>query len=156
MSEILRGAAAAAESSAFPRLSALGSFARTVDELAPLLAARATLYGIEVQGVVPALAEADAAATRVTLRVGTKRAIRDNARQTTDGDFIDPNTLEVIPGNGPFDYGHKPGFEWWRTQERSRQEGWAREQLREFENDPSHYDIESPSSNRSRQFELPR
>jgi hypothetical protein len=53
---------------------------------------------------------ADPAATRVGLRVGTKQAIQDAAPKTADGDFIDPNTGQVIPKDGPFDYGHKPGY----------------------------------------------
>jgi hypothetical protein len=90
----------------------------------------------------------------VKLRKSTKRAILDQApNKLPDGDFYDPNTGEVIPKDGPFDFGHKPGFEWWRTQERARAEGWTREQVIEYENDPSHYQVEEPGSNRSHFFE---
>jgi hypothetical protein len=99
---------------------------------------------------------ADPAAIRATLRVGTKTEIRAAAPKTAGGDFIDPNTGQVIPKNGPFDYGHKPGFEWWRTQARARDEGWTRERVLEHENDPSHYQIEDPSANRSHRYEGPR
>jgi hypothetical protein len=98
----------------------------------------------------------DPAATRVKLRVGTKRDIQAAAPKTPDGDYIDPNTGQVISKEGPFDYGHKPGYEWWRTRDRARAEGWTREQVIEFENDPSHYEIEDLSSNRSHEYEAPR
>lgn len=93
--------------------------------------------------------------TRVGLREGTKEKIRAAAPKTANGDYIDPNTGQVIPREGPFDYGHKPGFEWWRTQELARAEGWTREEIIEYENDPDHYQIEDPSANRGHQFELP-
>jgi hypothetical protein len=76
-------------------------------------------------------------------------------RRRLGGDFIDPNTGQVIPKGGPFDYGHKPGFEWWRTQQRARSEGWSRRDVIEYENNPSHYQIEAPGPNRSRRYEAP-
>ena len=97
----------------------------------------------------------DPAAHRVNLRQSTRQAIQDAAPKTTEGDFIDPNTGQVIPKEGPFDYGHKPGYEWWRTQEMAREQGWTRQQVIEYENDPSHYQIEDPSSNRSGRYQLP-
>lgn len=98
----------------------------------------------------------DVAASRVKLRVGTKAKIQDSAPKTASGDFIDPNTGQIIPRSGPFHYGHKPGFEWWRTQQLARQEGWTREQVIEFENDWTRYQIEDPLSNMSHLFEMPR
>jgi HNH/ENDO VII superfamily nuclease with conserved GHE residues len=97
----------------------------------------------------------DVAGRRVTLRVGTKAEIREAAPRTASGDFIDPNTGQIISKDGPFDYGHKPGFEWWRTQQRARQEGWSRRELIEYENDPSHYQIEARGLNRSRRYQAP-
>ena len=97
----------------------------------------------------------DAAKRRVTLRETTKAQIQATARKTPNGDFIDPNTGEIIPKKGPFDYGHKPKYEWWRTQEKATAEGWTRKQVIEYENDPTHYQIEDPSSNRGHRFEEP-
>jgi RHS repeat-associated protein len=94
-------------------------------------------------------------ADRVKLRVATKEAIKGAAPKTASGDFIDPNTGKVIPKEGPFNYGHKPGFEWWRTQERAQAEGWTREEIIEYENDPTHYQIEDPLSNQSHAYEMP-
>ncbi len=82
--------------------------------------------------------------------------IQQAAPKTSNGDFIDPNTGVIIPKEGPFHYGHKPGFEWWRTQQSARTDGWSRQQVIEYENDPTHYQIEDPASNMSHLFELPR
>jgi hypothetical protein len=98
----------------------------------------------------------DPVARRVTLRVGTKRQIQAAAPKTPDGDFIDPNTKMPIPKNGPYDYGHRPGVEWWRTKLIARDQSWTRKEVIEYENDPSHYQIENRSSNRSRKYEQPR
>jgi hypothetical protein len=106
-----------------------------------------------VQRILSALS--DPARRRPTLRAATKQAIQDAARKNADGDFYDPNTREVISKDGPYDYGHKPGYEWRNTQRRARAERWTREQVIEYENDPSHFQIEAPSSNRSHKYEGP-
>jgi RHS repeat-associated protein len=107
-------------------------------------------------GSSTAEAATDIAARRVSLRVGTKVQIREAAPKTATGDFIDPNTGQIIPREGPFQYGHKPGFEWWRTQQTARSEGWTRQELIEYENDWTHYQIEDPRSNMSHLYEMPR
>jgi hypothetical protein len=66
----------------------------------------------------------------------------------------------VIPKEGPFDYGHRPGFEWRRMQqeERGRANGpdpLTRKEVIERENNPDQYQIEAPGPNRSRKFERP-
>ena len=99
---------------------------------------------------------ADPAAQRVSLRASTKAAIKNAAPKTADGDFVDPNTGQAIPGDGPFHYGHKPGLEWRTTQQIAREQGWSREQVIEYENNPSHYQIEDPASNMSHRYEAPR
>jgi hypothetical protein len=98
----------------------------------------------------------DVAANRVTLRVGTKAEIQAAAPKTAGGDFIDPNTGQIIPRTGPFHYGHKPGYEWSRTQQRARDEGWTREEVLEYENEWTHYQIEDPRANMSHRYEMPR
>jgi len=99
-------------------------------------------------------AGADVAAQRVNLSKATKDKIREAAPKTADGEFIEANTGKIVPREGPFDYGHKPGYEWRCTQARARLEGWTpREQVIAYENDPAHYQIEDPSSNRSHRYE---
>jgi hypothetical protein len=92
---------------------------------------------------------------RVTLRSSTRQAVQDAAPRDADGNFIDPNTGQSIPAAGPFHYGHKPGFEYWRNRDMAQAQGWTREQFIEFENDPSHYQIEDPYNNMSHQYEQP-
>jgi hypothetical protein len=97
--------------------------------------------------------EADPAAKRVALREDVKEEIKRRAAKTPDGDFVDPNTNRVVPKTGPYHFGHKPGFEWWRTRDRARAEGWTREQVVEHENNPDIYQIEDPASNVSHEHE---
>ena len=74
----------------------------------------------------------DPAASRAKLRASTKEDIRASAERTPGGDFIDPNTHQVIPKDGPFDYGHKPGYEWRATQQAARDEGWTLQQILDY------------------------
>jgi large repetitive protein len=96
----------------------------------------------------------DSTYDRVTLRQPTRDAIETAHPRDANGNFIDPNTGQSIPAAGPFHYGHRPGFEYWRNRDRARAEGWTREEFIEFENDPSHYWIEDPSSNMSHKYEM--
>ncbi|HZM82945.1 MAG TPA: HNH/ENDO VII family nuclease, partial [Candidatus Limnocylindrales bacterium] len=89
------------------------------------------------------------------LREPTKDAIEAAHPRDVNGDFIDPNTGQIIPAAGPFHYGHRPGFEYWRNRDMAQANGWTREQFIEFENDPSHYWIEDPYNNMSHQYEMP-
>jgi hypothetical protein len=97
----------------------------------------------------------DPAATRPKLRKSTKEQARAAAKKTPDGDYIDPYTGKIIPKEGPFDYGHPPGDEWWRLRDKARAEGWTREQVIEAENGKK-FQIEDPSSNRGHQHEKPK
>lgn len=96
-------------------------------------------------------AGADPAMTRVKLRQQTIFEIRYQAPKDAHGNYLDPNTGRPIVGKP--DIGHKPGYEWKCTQAKARAAGWSRQQLIDFENDPSHYQLEDPSSNRSHAFE---
>jgi hypothetical protein len=97
----------------------------------------------------------DPAATRPKLRKSTKEQAQAAAPKTPDGDYLDPYTGKVIPKEGPFDYGHPAGEEWWRLQEQARAEGWTRKQVIEAEN-AKKFQIEDPSSNRGHKYEKPR
>jgi RHS repeat-associated protein len=97
----------------------------------------------------------DPAATRPKLRKETKERSRAAAPKTPEGEFIDPNTGEVLSKDGPFDYGHAEGEEWWRTRDRAREEGWTREQVLEHENSKT-FQIEDRSANRSHRYEKPK
>lgn len=97
-------------------------------------------------------AGAPVAAQRVTLRSETVTKIREAAPKTEGGELIDPNTGKAIV-RGQEDIGHKPGYEWRCIQARARTNNWTREQLIEYANDPSLYQVEDRSSNRSHEYE---
>jgi len=93
---------------------------------------------------------------RAPLRNSTRAAIRAATERNADGNYVDFNAPGgVIPANGPFHYGHKPGFEYWRNRDMAQDKGWPRKQFIEYENDPSHYRIEDPYNNWSHRFEQP-
>jgi hypothetical protein len=62
----------------------------------------------------------------------------------------------VIPRQGPFDLGHMPGNEWWRTQEWARLQNRSREDVIVNQDNPKIFRVEDPSSNRSHRHEKPR
>ena len=99
------------------------------------------------------VATVDPTKNRVKLRKGVKEQIKADAPKTKSGDYIDPNTGQTIPKEGPFDYGHKPGHEWRTRKQMHRERGSTRKEVIEMENDPSLYQIEDPSSNRSHKYE---
>ncbi|MFF3920173.1 LamG-like jellyroll fold domain-containing protein [Streptomyces sp. NPDC001852] len=103
----------------------------------------------------PNRVEPDAKYDRVTLRSSTKQAVQDAAPRDEEGNFIDPNTGQSIPSEGPFHYGHKPGYEYWRNRDMAQAKNWTRQQFVDFENDPDHYQIEDPYNNMSHQYEQP-
>ncbi len=111
--------------------------------------------GEDINGTLKSAAPVGPAKGRVYIRVSTRQAILNNAERLPNGDFVDPNTGEPIPKDGPYDIGHKPDYEWWKTQAKARVEGWTRRQVIEYENNPAHYQIEDPSSNRSHLYEAP-
>ena len=90
---------------------------------------------------------------RVNPSSATKTQIREAAPKTKDGDFIDPNTGQIVPQEGPFHYGHKPGHEWRCIQEKSARLGWTAEELKIYVNNPDLYQIEDPASNMSHKHE---
>jgi hypothetical protein len=83
----------------------------------------------------------------------TKSSIRDAAPRDSDGNYIDPNTGQIIPKEGPFHYGHRPTFEYWRNRDLALSQEWSREEFITYENDPSHYQIEDPYNNLSHRYE---
>lgn len=90
---------------------------------------------------------------RVKLRTATKEAISKNAPKDKNGNFIDPNTGQVIPAGSKFDIGHKPGYEWRCIVEAAITYGWTRQELIDYANNPNLYQVETRSSNRSHKYE---
>jgi hypothetical protein len=116
-------------------------------------AEKAATKSVDVAKAAQKYRAGDIAEQRVSLRVDTKAKIRETAQKTADGDYIDPNTGRVIPREGPFHYGHKPGFEWKCTAAKASAERWTREQLIKYENDFTHFQIEDPIGNMSHKYE---
>jgi hypothetical protein len=96
---------------------------------------------------------ADDLRVRPNLWATTKAKVRADAKKTADGEFIDPNTGKAIPHDGQFDYGHRPGYEWRCARAKALSLGWTLQQLSDYFNDPTHYQIEDRASNRSHQYE---
>ena len=98
-------------------------------------------------------AGAPVAAQRVNPSAATKAQIRDAAPKTKDGDFIEPNTGQIVPREGPFHYGHKPGHEWRCIKAKAARLGWTDQELNDYVNNPDLYQIEDPASNMSHKYE---
>jgi len=127
-----------------------------------------TALGLDVVGAVVPFATGLGQASRVArhaddvadvaqelhrpyIRKSTREAVENAAQKTADGKFIDPNTGKVI--DGKYDLGHKPGNEHWREKAKAEAEGLTQKQFNDRMNDPSKYQIEDPSSNRSHRYE---
>jgi hypothetical protein len=116
-------------------------------------AARSYRGAVNIASDTSRVVTADDLLVRPNLWATTKAQIRDEAPKTAEGDFVDPNTGNVIPLGGEFDYGHKPGYEWRCARAKALAQGWTVQQLIDDFNDPTHYQIEDRVSNRSHQYE---
>jgi len=93
-----------------------------------------------------------ATARRVKLRKGVRTQIEANQPRNAAGEMIDPNTGEPLKP-GEIDVGHKPGQEWRRRKLTHEERGSTRKEVLDTENDPSLYQLEDRSSNRSHRYE---
>ncbi len=90
---------------------------------------------------------------RVTPRKSTKEQVSQNQPKDAEGRMIDPNTKEPLKP-GEIDLGHKPGNEWKTRAQMHKEKGSTRKEVIEAENNPSLYQWEDRSSNRSHKHEL--
>ena len=79
--------------------------------------------------------------------------MESRASKTPDGRFRDANTKEPI--DGKHDLGHKYGREFRKERARAEAQGLTQKEFNERMNNPDLYQIEHPSSNRGRSFEVP-
>ena len=79
-------------------------------------------------------------------------AVKERAPKNADGDFIDPNTNEVIKGG--YDLGHISGHEFNLERRKAEMEGLTQKEFNDRMNDPDLYQIESSHENRSHEHEL--
>lgn len=90
---------------------------------------------------------------RVTPRKSTKEQVTQNQPRDAEGRMIDPNTKEPLK-TGEIDLGHKPGYEWKTRAQMHKDKGSTRQEVIETENNPSLYQWEDRSANRSHKYEL--
>lgn len=88
---------------------------------------------------------------RPYLRKETRKQIEADAPRTADGRPIDPNTRKPIDGKP--DIGHKTGHEHRTEKAKAESEGLSQKEFNDRMNDPSKYQLEDPSSNRSHRYE---
>ncbi len=92
--------------------------------------------------------------TRPRIRASVREEVLSRAPRDAQGRLLDPNTFEPIEGS--YHLGHRPGHEWWRIRDRAAAEGWTRQELVDYVNNPDLYQIELPANNLSHRYEMPR
>jgi RHS repeat-associated protein len=90
---------------------------------------------------------------RPYIRKWVRQEVERRAPRSSDGRFIDPNTEQPIDGS--YDLGHKPGHEFWKEKAKAEAEGLSQAEFNDRMNNPDLYQIEDPSSNRSRRHQSP-
>jgi RHS repeat-associated protein len=96
----------------------------------------------------------NATKNRVKPRKDTLKKVDEDQPRDGDGDMIDPNEGTKLKV-GEVDLGHKPGNEWRVRKAMHEANGSTRKEVIEAENDPSLYQWEDRSSNRSHRHEQP-
>jgi RHS repeat-associated protein len=126
----------------------LAKGAASFDEFAAYNAKTAAAAGEAIEAGISGV-EVDL--KRPYLRNSTTEPVRAAAPRTTDGRLIDPNTK--LPFEGKGDMGHKAGHEFWREKKAGEIEGLTQKEFNDRMNNPTKYQLEEPSSNRSRKHE---
>jgi hypothetical protein len=88
---------------------------------------------------------------RPYIRKPVRADVEASAPLDASGRPIDPNTGAPIEGKP--DLGHKPGHEFRREKAAAEAEGLMQKEFNDKMNDPDLYQLEGPSSNRSRKYE---
>ena len=89
---------------------------------------------------------------RPYIRQDVREEVERRAEKNEEGKFLDANHEPI---EGPYDLGHKAGYEHWREAEKAEQEGLTQEEFNERMNNPDYFQIEDPHENRSHTHELP-
>lgn len=85
-------------------------------------------------------------------RKGVRDQVWENAKGP-DGHVKDPLTGKVMNKNEAWDMGHKPGYEFRKSQQSAQERGISRKKFLDEYNTPDNYRPELPSSNRSHKGE---
>jgi hypothetical protein len=99
----------------------------------------------------PCSEAAEGGLRRPYIRKATRAEVEAAAPRDSLGRAIDPNTR--LPIEGKPDLGHKPGHEFWREKQQAEIEGLSQREFNDRMNDSGKYQLENPSSNRSRRYE---
>ncbi|MBO3103419.1 GH-E family nuclease [Cellulomonas fengjieae] len=91
--------------------------------------------------------------SRPYIRQWVRDEVLERAPRDGKGRLIDENDQQPI--EGPFHFGHTYGNEWWRVRDKSIEQGWSRDQLNDYVNDPNLFQIERPENNWSHRYEMP-
>lgn len=178
----LDGFVVAAESSASPTMAAAGALARSATTLLPLVESAPLLEGTEE--VIGTSLRRVTVRTGVRAQVESASAKTPDGKfylSSTEPDVqipvsksYDGTTITSLPTDAKGQYyldaanglrypvdpvyalGHQAGDEWWRIRELARTEGWTRQELNDYCQDPEIYRIEDRISNSSHLHELPR
>jgi predicted ribonuclease toxin of YeeF-YezG toxin-antitoxin module len=86
-------------------------------------------------------------------RQGVRDQVWNDAIEASTGRVRDPVTGRFMSRDGPWDMGHKPGYEFRKHQGSAADRGIDRGQFLDEYNDPVHYRPELPRSNRSHRGE---
>jgi RHS repeat-associated protein len=89
---------------------------------------------------------------RVEPRKGIKEQVKENQPKNEKGEMLDPNTGQALDP-GKTDLGHKAGSEWRTRKQMHEEKGSTRKDVIKAENDPSLYQYEDRSNNRSHRYE---
>ena len=122
-----------------------------------LKAGRAISRGVEAARIADKSYEAGRAAEKAAelrrpyIRKQTRQEVEEVAPRDASGKPLDPNSGKPIQGKP--DLGHKPGNEHWREKEAAESEGLTQKEFNDRMNDSKKYQLEDPSSNRSRKYE---
>ena len=89
---------------------------------------------------------------RPYIRVAVRAEVERCAERNERGQFLDANTHRPIMG--PYDLGHKSGYEHAYMAAKAESLGLNQKQFNEIMNNPDLYQIECPHENRSHQHEM--
>jgi hypothetical protein len=88
---------------------------------------------------------------RPHIRKGVREEVESRTQKNENGQFLDANTGQPIEGK--YDLGHKAGHEYRTSLSEAEEQGLTQAEFNDLQNNPDIYQIEDPSSNRSRVFE---
>lgn len=126
----------------------------TSDKIEATYDVASTLLGLKALSAVGKAAKATETVIelrRPYIRKSTREAVEARAPRDASGRPLDPNTGRSIEGKP--DLGHKRGSEFRRAKAKAEAEGLTQKEFNDRMNNPDMYQLEDPSTNRSRVFE---